>query len=292
MKNFIFVENKRIRRNMDIQSVHFITFSPTQTSRQVGECIVRGIDARHVATHNITYSMTEPISLHQDALAVITVPVYGGRVAPAALERIASIHGDNTPAVAVVVYGNRAYEQALAELDAFISARGFKVIAGGTFIGEHSYSSEKYPIAAGRPNEEDRNYAELFGRKIRAKIDQAGDLEHLFAVDVRKIQRPVQPFFPLLRFLHQVIRLKKRQTAIPRTPQVKTDLCDHCGTCITLCPVQAITETDEYRTAAEKCIRCCACVKGCPKDARTYDTPWAPLLSDCFRREKEDRIIL
>ena len=63
-----------------------------------------------------------------------------------------NIRGLDTPTVLVVVYGNRAYEKALMELDAFALPRGLKVIAGATFIGEHSYSTDEHPIAAGRPN--------------------------------------------------------------------------------------------------------------------------------------------
>ena len=34
------------------------------------------------------------------------------------------------------------------------------------------------------------------------------------------------------------------------------------------------------------------CVKGCPQKARTFDTPFAALLADCFKKQKENRIIL
>ena len=73
------------------------------------------------------------------------------------------------PVVLVVVYGNRAYEKALVELDAFASTKlGFKVIAGATFVGEHSYSTVRnirwHP---GRPDADDLEYAKLFGEKIR-----------------------------------------------------------------------------------------------------------------------------
>lgn len=104
------------------------------------------------------------------ALAVITVPVYGGHVAPLALERMKELHADGAPAVVVVVYGNRAYEKALVELDAFVTKLGFKVIAGATFVGEHSYSSEKYPVASGRPDADDLEYAKLFGEKYVLKL--------------------------------------------------------------------------------------------------------------------------
>ena len=277
---------------MNITEIHLITFSPTHTSRKVGEAIVRGLEAETTVIEDLTH----PDNIHQElpgnALAVITVPVYGGHVAPPALARLKEIRGNHTPAVIAVVYGNRAYEHALQELDTFVSSLGFQIIAGGTFIGEHSYSTDRYPIAQGRPDENDLAYAELFGKKILTKIANASDREHLYGVDVKRIQRPRQPFFPLLRFLHKVMKFRKSGATLPRIPQTDTDRCTHCGLCVSRCPMGAITQGDECHTNPGKCIRCCACVKDCPQKARTFDTPFATMLSECFRRPKENRIIL
>lgn len=277
---------------MTITEINLITFSPTCTSKQIGEAIVRGTGITGVNFVDLTLQTTEQKEFGSDALAVITVPVYGGHVAPLALERMKDLRADGTPAVIVVVYGNRAYEKALTELDAFVSGLGFKVIAGGTFVGEHSYSSDRYPIAAGRPDDDDLKFAEEFGAKVRTKLENAADAEHLYGVDVQKIQRPKQPFLPLLRFLRRVIKLRKNGVPMPRTPQVDENLCTHCGLCVKRCPAGAIVKGEECVTNAEKCIRCCACVKGCPQKARTFDTPFAALLHDCFQRPKENRIIL
>ena len=277
---------------MTITEINLITFSPTCTSKQIGETIVRGTGITGVNFVDLTLQTTEQKEFSSDALAVITVPVYGGHVAPLALERMKDLRADGTPVVIVVVYGNRAYEKALTELDAFVSGLGFKVIAGGTFVGEHSYSSDRYPIAAGRPDDDDLKFAEEFGAKVRTKLENAADAEHLYGVDVQKIQRPKQPFLPLLRFLRRVIKLRKNGVPMPRTPQVDGNLCTHCGLCVKRCPAGAIVKGEECVTNAEKCIRCCACVKGCPQKARTFDTPFAALLHDCFQRPKENRIIL
>lgn len=277
---------------MTITEINLITFSPTHTSKQIGEAIVRGMGIADVSFVDMTLQAPEKKEFGSDALAVITVPVYGGHVAPLALERMKDLRADGTPAVIVVVYGNRAYEKALVELDAFVSGLGFKVIAGGTFVGEHSYSSDRYPIAAGRPDDDDLKFAEEFGAKVRIKLSNAADAEHLYGVDVQKIQRPKQPFFPLFRFLRRVIKLRKNGVPMPRTPQVDENLCTHCGLCVKRCPAGAIVKGEECVTNAEKCIRCCACVKGCPQKARTFDTPFAALLHDCFQRPKENRIIL
>ncbi len=277
---------------MTITEINLITFSPTHTSKQIGEAVVRGTGVTDAVFVDMTLQTPEQKEFGSDVLAVITVPVYGGHVAPLALERMKDLRADGTPAVIVVVYGNRAYEKALTELDAFVSGLGFKVIAGGTFVGEHSYSSDRYPIAAGRPDDDDLKFAEEFGAKVRAKLENAADAEHLYRVDVQKIQRPKQPFFPLFRFLRRVIKLRKSGVPMPRTPQVDENLCTHCGLCVKRCPAGAIVKGEECVTNAEKCIRCCACVKGCPQKARTFDTPFAALLHDCFQRPKENRIIL
>lgn len=277
---------------MTVTEINLITFSPTHTSKQIGEAIVRGTGIAEVDFVNLTLQAAEKKEFASTALAVIAVPVYGGHVAPLALERMKDLHADGTPAVLAVVYGNRAYEKALTELDAFAGGLGFKVIAGGTFVGEHSYSSDRYPIAAGRPDEGDLKFAEEFGAKVRAKLEGAVDAGHLYGVDVSRILRPKQPFFPLLRFLRGVVKLRKGGVPMPRTPQVDESLCTHCSLCVKRCPAGAIVKGEECATMADRCIRCCACVKGCPQKARTFDTPFAALLSDCFRRPKENRVIL
>lgn len=277
---------------MNIHQAHLISFSPTHTSQRIGEAIIRGLNNPAMAFTNLTLESVEKFEVAQNVLAVITVPVYGGHVAPLALERLKNVTAKGTPAVIVVVYGNRAYEKALIDLDTFVTAQGFKVIAGATFIGEHSYSSDKNPIAKGRPNADDLRFAELFGEKIRTKITEAADMEKLYGVDVMRIQRPKQPFLPLFRFLRKVVKLRKSGVVFPHIPETDPELCIHCGLCVDNCPAGAIIKGNECDTIAEKCIKCCACVKGCPQKARTFDTPFATLLSDCFQRPKEDRIII
>ena len=278
---------------MTIDSAYLIYFSPTHTSKQVGEAIVRGIGAVRPIILDVTRQEMEDTVLPASSLAVIVVPVYGGHVAPLAMKRLQKLRGNNTPVVLVVVYGNRAYEKALVELDGFASSNGFKAVAGATFVGEHSYSTPQHPIAVGRPDKEDLTFAEDFGRKIHAKIEAATEINTLYAVDVRKIARPKQPFFPLFRFLRKVIALRKSGIPLPRTPWMKDEeRCTHCGVCVLRCPAHAIAKGDELHTDPEKCIKCCACVKACKQQARIYDTPFAALLAECFKKPKEARTII
>ena len=50
---------------------------------------------------------------------------------------------------------------------------------------------------------------------------------------------------------------------------VITDACVACGTCMTVCPVDAISEGDIYSIDADKCIDCGSCAANCPSDAIT-----------------------
>lgn len=241
---------------------------------------------------NLTLQTVEETVIPTSALAVIVVPVYGGHVAPLAMERLESIRGLDTPAVLVVVYGNRAYEKALMELDAFAIPHGLKVIAGATFIGEHSYSTDKCPIADGRPNESDLDYAEDFGKN---NGENSGSCRIRYPLSGgcachQTSQSAVLPLVPLLR---KVVKLRKSGTPLPRTPWIEDEsLCTHCGICAARCPAGAITKGDELNTNAEKCIKCCACVKACANKARKYDTPFASLLSECFKKQKLPQTIL
>ena len=48
---------------------------------------------------------------------------------------------------------------------------------------------------------------------------------------------------------------------------VITDNCVACGTCISACPVEAISEGDIYVIDASQCIDCGACQDACPVGA-------------------------
>ena len=74
------------------------------------------------------------------------------------------------PRSVLFVYGNRAYENALLELKDIVKDRGGIPIAGGAYIGEHSFSDTEAPVAHGRPDKDDLNHAETFGGKIREKL--------------------------------------------------------------------------------------------------------------------------
>ena len=248
----------------------------TETGAETQALPVTAIDLTHTARKTVV--------LPADTAAVFAVPVYGGHVAPAALERLQGIRGEGTPAVVLAVYGNRAFGTAVAELAAFVAQRGFIPIAAAAFVGEHSYSTPGTPIAPGRPDAADIAAAETFGARIRKKLTQGT----LVPVDAAKLRAPRTPLLPQLRFIRFVLGYRRRQKHNPVVllPQGDAARCTQCGRCVALCPTQAIARGDELHTDPARCIRCCACVKGCAFGARTFETPFAAVLARNFARRK------
>ena len=86
-------------------------------------------------------------------------------------------------AVIVAVYGNRAYEDALIEMKDVVTELGFKPVAAGAFVGEHSFANEEFKIANGRPDADDLDQAAAFGKNIAEKLAGVSSSE-LDAIEV------------------------------------------------------------------------------------------------------------
>lgn len=263
--------------------IRTLFFSPTGTTRRVTAAIAEALGGPTTET-DLTRAAAPATEIAADEAAVLAAPVYGGRIPPVALERMAAVRGNGTPAVIVVVYGNRAFEGAAAELAAWAQEHGFRPVAAAAFVGEHSYSSAATPIAAGRPDAQDLAEAAAFGTCIREKLCD-GDIRE---IDIRRLRTPRTPLWPMLRFIRFVLAYRRGQRKQPvvRIPLADADKCTRCGRCASLCPTQAIAPGDETHTDPTRCLRCCACVKGCPTGARSYETPFAAALSRNFARRK------
>ena len=282
-----------------------------ETKSMHGEPTVTAIDLTHPAG--------PPAPLPGEAVAIFAVPVYGGHVAPAALERLREIRGEGPPAIVLAVYGNRSFGTAVAELASFVAERGFVPVAAGAFVGEHSYSTPETPIAQGRPDAQDLAAATAFGAQVREKLaktepspgknpETASDTAAttrttqtdsmdaakapatgaLVPIDPAKLREPRTPLLPKLRFIRFVLGYRRRQKRNPVVllPEGDAARCTQCGRCVALCPTQAIARGDELHTDPARCIRCCACVKGCAFGARTFRTPFAAALARNFARRK------
>lgn len=234
-----------------------------------------------VTAIDLTHPAGNPAPLPAGTVAVFAVPVYGGHVAPTALERLRDIRGEGTPAVVLAVYGNRAFGTAVTELAAFVAQRGFIPVAAGAFVGEHSYSTPATPIAQGRPDAQDMAAAAAFGAQVREKLTRTempcggnyGDVnvpeappapatyksggmnrsksggkierphipEGIAPIDAAKLREPRTPLLSQLRFIRFVLGYRRRQKRNP----------------VALLP----------RGDAARCTQCGRCAALCPTQA-------------------------
>ena len=157
--------------------------------------------------------------------------------------------------------------------------QGFKPIAGGAFLGEHSYSSEETPLAAGRPDGQDIDIARDLGQKIALKIKEIEKPS-----DITELTVPGN--IPYRERVHH--------DHIP--PETDNKYCMKCQACVGACPTAAVTFNGEVITDADSCILCCACVKYCPTGARQLHNPminrirgW---LSETCKERKEPELFI
>ena len=233
-------------------TAHLIFFSPTGTTKKTTTSIAQGLGVKNVVHYDVTLPGSSIETVLSDGIAIIGIPVYAGRVPELCLQRMQRITAKGLPCVLVALYGNREFEDALVELRDFATRQGFKVVAAGAFIGEHSYSTQERPIAAGRPNSEDLLLVEQFGQQVAAKIKNGNLNTPEIAGDV--------PYKELVKF----------GGVAPETVREK---CTLCGKCAEVCPTGVITVSERVATEADHCVMCCACVKTCEVDARPFKHP-------------------
>lgn len=255
-------------------------FSPTGTTKKVTVAIARRLGEcltgdRPINTVNFTLpqSRRETVGFAEEDIVVVGVPVYAGRVPNILLPYLKSLIGGGALAVAIVLYGNRNYDDALIELTDILTARGFTVVAGGAFIGEHSFSKT---LAQNRPDEKDMSTAKEFAGRISSKIANRRTFE---ALEV-KGNRLYRDYYMPKNENNQFVDIRKVR---PRT----NSSCIQCNLCTEICPMGSIESTNGYEVKGI-CIKCGACIKQCPVQAKYYEN------EDYLRhkRELEEELML
>ncbi len=266
---------------MKISKIKLIYFSPTGTTLKTLESIAEGFNGKSVEHINLTLPAGDAATAASpaDELVIFGAPVYGGRLPVDAISRFRHIKGTKTPAVVVVVYGNREFEDSLLELKNLAIELGFCPVAGGAFIGEHSFATKDAPIASGRPDSLDVQKARDFGARIKEKIVKLQSIDNQLELNVPG------------RFPYE--GGARVMTIAPLTDE---DKCTLCGTCATVCPTAAISINESVTTAIEGCIRCCACIKICPEEARFWQdammTKFTTYLTENCSERKEPLVFL
>lgn len=235
-----------MNRNLKLNLVYF---SATGTTERIVKSLASGL-SEELKEYNITMPENRMVSLSfsENNIVIVGVPVYAGRVPEFLANYFNRIRGSNTYAIFIVVYGNREYDDALLELKNIFEENGFIGIAGGAFIGEHSYTSK---VATNRPDASDLNIAFKFGMDINEKLKNYDLLLHRLTVKGNYPYRKGMTYEPIM---------------------IDTDVkCIDCGACSKFCPMGAIDRSNHRDIVLSKCIRCCRCIKRCPVNAKNIN---------------------
>lgn len=226
-------------------------FSPTGGTRKCADIVCHAL-AQSVTAVDLGRRDLPALFQPESSLIVVAAPVFAGRIPAFFLEKLAGLQGKGRYAVTLAVYGNRDYDDALLELNDALSDCGFAVIASGAVIAQHSQVPE---LAAGRPDEVDRENLVDFAGKVLEKLARGDD-----ACAVVSGRRPY--------------RERRPNSAAP----MSTDACIRCGLCERLCPTGAIEIKDKVETEVSQCVLCRACTAHCPVGARVVSDQLAQAL--------------
>ncbi|MHB8157996.1 MAG: EFR1 family ferrodoxin [Desulfocucumaceae bacterium] len=242
--------------------INSMYFSPTGTTKKIVSEIAKKIPDNIDGQLTIDIDFTlmavrkETLSFTGEDVVIIGVPVYAGRVPNVLLKYFNYITGNGALAIPVVVYGNRNYDDALIELKDILELDGFKVVAGGAFIGEHSFSKI---LAYNRPDEKDMAIVSDFANQIYEKIITQNSIKTV----VVKGNKPYGKYYMPKNEYGIHIDIRKV------TPKTNSN-CIDCKLCVNVCPMGSI-EYEDVSKFNGICIKCGACVKKCPTQAKYYD---------------------
>ena len=249
------------KESIDMKRVNLMYFSPTATTKTIVEAIgkrlvdTKGLERGNTIDFTLPKQRESGQNFESNDILLIGVPVYAGRVPNILLSYLNSIKGDNTIAIPTVLYGNRDYDDALLELNDILIKNGFNVIAGGAFIGEHSFS---YTLGKERPDNKDLTIVRKFADKLYTKI---GNNNHSAA----KINgnRPYRPYYKPKNDDDESVDIRR---VIPKTDET----CIDCKICSEVCPVGSIPYNN-VKAIVGICIKCGACIKLCPTQSKYFD---------------------
>ena len=240
--------------------LHNVYFSAKGTTKYCADYIVNAMKAESKSYDWLRAPQTEDVDIPAGDVLLFSMPIYGGYIPKHCAEMVKHLKGNGTPAMVCAVYGNRHYDNSILQMKDLLTAQGFKVIAAGAFLAEHSIFTT---VAAGRPDLRDKAAMTEFAEKCSAML-QAG------VEDLAPIEVPGNPEYDASAF-----------KGVPMKPTAGP-MCVNCGTCAAICPVKAIDPADAANTDPEKCISCGACIAACPLNTRNHYNEKYPAARESF----------
>ena len=132
----------------------------------------------------------------------------------------------------VVLFGNRNYDDALIELRDILQQDGFRCVAAGAFVGEHSFSRT---LGAGRPDDGDMAGQAAFCPGNLREIGGTSRDRNGPRIGRGNTHPPL---------LHPRDRHGNPINILKVKPKTDPDRCGGCGLCAELCPMGSIDPAD------------------------------------------------
>lgn len=238
--------------------INLFHFSPCGTTKLSALTLIEGMN-EEVNEIELLNPSTKKVDAH--GLNVVAFPVYSGYVPPVVFDRLDAVLPKTGQVVGIAVYGNRSCDNALAEAEEYLCARGLEVVALVSTIAEHALCRK---IASGRPDSSDKEALHAFGKQISQKIENGGG---------GKFDFPKKP--------------DMKPYALGISP-ITTDDCIACGICADECPTQEI-EIEDVAVSSEHCLGCTRCIDVCPQGARVFPDEAAAMFEQFLTKVASER---
>lgn len=245
-----------------IQRICAVYFSGTGTTakviRRVANALAKELNLEGFESFDFTplQFRESPLVFGDGDFVILGVPTIAGRVPNLLLPYLNTLRGEGASGAAIALYGNRNFDDCLVELQDLMENGGIKVVAGGSFVGEHSFSEI---LGAGRPDADDLAIADRMGSEIARKLLSSSTVSSACLPGERPYRGYYQP------------RDREGNSIDIRKVKPKTnERCIDCKLCARICPLGSIDFTDVSNVRGI-CMKCCACVKRCPTGAKYFD---------------------
>jgi NAD-dependent dihydropyrimidine dehydrogenase PreA subunit/flavodoxin len=249
---------------MKIDKVWAVYFSPVGNTEKIVVSLAKAIGEKlNLPVEKLDYTLPasrEGVNFFSKTdLVIWGTPVYAGRIPNKLLPYLQNhFIGNDALDVPIAVFGNRSFDDALIELRNTLEDNGFHTIAGAGLVAQHAFSTV---LGVGRPDQADMEKIEDFSKKIVEKIGILKTSSQ--PIEVKGNNPPEVYYTPKGLDGNPTVFLKAK-------PKTDMEKCNHCGVCISRCPMGSINKEDPSDIIGI-CIKCHACVKRCAQNAKYFD---------------------
>ena len=196
-----------------IKKIIGIYFSPVggtaqMTRRLVSEMasVLRECSPEEIKTEFCDIRDMKGVGFGEEAIAVIAMPAYIGKLPLPGIEAMQSVKGNRSMAVTAVSFGGRSYGNALFELRDLAEECGFTVVGAGAFA--ISYMAKRGSSRSSAPAMDIAAIID-FGKAAAAKIRRLGGCE-IEGLKIKPAPLEVKGRKPV----HKISRISPRAAAV------------------------------------------------------------------------------